>query len=68
MEKLESEYDIMSKTEKKKLAPINDHITNDFAEMLHKRLDQLENHNSKLEQDLKRFKDNVKYILLCILN
>lgn len=45
--------------EKKKLLPITDHITNDFAEILHKRLEQLENHNSKLETDLKHLKDSV---------
>lgn len=61
MEKIESGFDIMNRSiEKKKLSPITDHITNDFAEMLHKRLEQLENHNSKLESDLKHFKDNVK--------
>lgn len=46
--------------EKKKLLPITDHITNDFAEMLQKRLAQLENHNSKLENDLKCLEENVK--------
>lgn len=64
MEKIESSYDIMNRTlEKKKLIPITDHITNDFAEMLHKRLEQLENHNTKLEKDLKYLGDNVKYAL-----
>lgn len=61
MEKIESSYQIMNQTlEKKKLLPITDHITNDFAEMLHKRLEQLESHNSKLEKDLKYLEDNVK--------
>jgi len=61
MEKIESTYDIMNRTlEKKKLLPITDHITNDFAEMLHKRLEQLESHNSKLENDLKHLENNVK--------
>lgn len=61
MDKIESNYDLINRTlEKKKLAPISDHITNDFAEMLHKRLEQLENHNSKLEKDLKILGDNVK--------
>lgn len=61
MEKIESSYDIINRTlEKKKLLPITDHITNDFAEMLHKRLEQLESHNSKLEKDLKYLEDNVK--------
>ncbi|VVC24324.1 Hypothetical protein CINCED_3A002272 [Cinara cedri] len=59
MEKIESSYDIMSRTlERKKLLPITDHITNDFAEMLHKRLEQLESHNSKLEKDLKYLENN----------
>lgn len=53
--------------EKKKLLPISDTVTNDFAEMLHKRLEQLENHNSKLEKDLKYLEDNVN-IVLYILN
>lgn len=66
MEKVESNYDIdiMNRTlEKKKLLPITDHITNDFAEMLHKRLEQLESHNSKLKIDLKLLEDNVKYFI-----
>jgi len=61
MEKIESSYEVMNRTlEKKKLLPITDHITNDFAEMLHKRLEQLESHNSKLENDLKHLENNVK--------
>lgn len=61
MEKIESSFDMMNRTlEKKKLLPINDHITNDFTEMLHKRLEQLESHNSKLENDLKCLEDRVK--------
>jgi len=65
MEKIESNYNIRIRTlEKKKLLPITDHITNDFAEMLHKRLEQLESHNSKLEKDLKCLEVNVKIILL----
>lgn len=61
MEKIETSYDIMNRTlEKKKLLPITDHITNDFAEMLQKRLEQLESHNSKLKTDLKLLEDNVK--------
>lgn len=64
MDKIESSYDVMNRTlEKKKLIPITDHITNDFAEMLHKRLEQLENHNTKLEKDLKYLGDNVKYVV-----
>lgn len=64
MDKIESSYDVMNRTlEKKKLIPITDHITNDFAEMLHKRLEQLENHNTKLEKDLKYLEDNVKYVV-----
>lgn len=65
MGKIESSYDIINRTlEKKKLIPImTDHITNDFAEMLHKRLEQLENHNAKLEKDLKYLGDNVKCVL-----
>lgn len=46
--------------EKKKLLGTPDHITNDFAEVLQKRLNQLETHNSKLEADLKTLEDNVK--------
>lgn len=49
--------------EKKKLLPITDHITNDFAEILQKRLEQLEGHNSKLEKDLKCLKDNVRNVI-----
>lgn len=61
MDKIESNCDIINRTlEKKKLASISNHITTDFAEMLHKRLEQLENHNSKLEKDLKHLEDNVK--------
>lgn len=61
MDKIESSYDIKNRTlEKKKLLPITDHITNDFAEMMHKRLEQLESHNSKLERELKYLEDNVK--------
>lgn len=64
MEKIESGYDIINRSiEKKKLLPITDHITSDFAEMLHKRLEQLESHNSKLEMDLKHLKDSVKNII-----
>lgn len=65
MEKVESSYDIMKRNmEKKKLLPITDNVTNNFAEMLQKRLEQLENHNSKLEIDLKKLEDNVKIIIL----
>lgn len=65
MEKVESSYDIMKRNmEKKKLLPITDNVTNNFAEMLQKRLEQLENHNSKLEIDLKKLEDNVKIIVL----
>lgn len=61
VEKFESNYDSINRTiEKKKLVPITDHITADFAEMLHKRLEQLETHNSKLEKDLLCLEDNVK--------
>jgi len=64
MENVESNYNIRNRTlEKKKLLPITDHITNDFAEMLHKRLEQLESHNSKLENDLKHVENNVKNVL-----
>lgn len=64
MDKIESSYDIMNRTlEKKKLLPITDHITNDFVEMLHKRLEQLENHNTNLEKDLKYLGENVKNVL-----
>lgn len=61
MEKIETSYNIMNRTlEKKKLLSTSDHITNDFAEVLQKRLNQLETHNFKLEADLKTLKDNVK--------
>jgi len=61
MEKIETSYNIMNRTlEKKKLLGTSDHITNDFAEVLQKRLNQLETHNSKLETDLKTLEDNVK--------
>jgi len=61
MEKIETSYNIMNRTlEKKKLLSTSDHITNDFAEVLQKRLNQLETHNSKLEADLKTLEDNVK--------
>lgn len=60
MEKIETNYNTMNqKLEKKKLLGTSDNVTNDFVEMLHKRLDQLEIHNSKLETDLKTLKDNV---------
>lgn len=69
MEKVESSYDIMKRNmEKKKLLPITDNVTNNFAEMLHKRLEQLESHNSKLEIDLKILEDNVKNNFIYILN
>lgn len=70
MEKIESSYDSINRTvEKRKLLPITNHITNDYTEILHKRLEQLENHNSKLETDLKHLKDSVnKYILNRIKN
>lgn len=76
MEKIESNYDTINRTlEKKKLLPITDHITNDFAEMLQKRLEQLENHNSKLEKDLMCLEENVnsrnyeiKYIVSKLVN
>ncbi|KAL5243233.1 hypothetical protein ACI65C_010643 [Semiaphis heraclei] len=59
MEKIETSYNIMNRTlEKKKLLSTSDHITNDFAEVLQKRLNQLETHNFKLEADLKTLKDN----------
>jgi len=61
MEKIETSYNMMNRTlEKKKLLSTPNHITNDFAEMLQKRLNQLETHNSKLEADLKTLEDNVK--------
>lgn len=61
MGKIESSFDMMNRAlEKKKLLPITDHITNDFTEMLHKRLEQLESHNSKLEKDLNCLEDRVK--------
>lgn len=70
MEKIETSYNTLNQTlEKKKLLVTSDHITNDFAEVLHKRLHQLETHNSKLEADLKHLEDNVKKhnnITLCI--
>uniref|UniRef100_A0A2H8TX52 Leucine zipper transcription factor-like protein 1 n=3 Tax=Melanaphis sacchari TaxID=742174 RepID=A0A2H8TX52_9HEMI len=43
---------------KKKLLDTFDHISSDFVEVLHKRLNQLETHNSKLEADLKTLEDN----------
>ncbi|XP_026806652.1 leucine zipper transcription factor-like protein 1 isoform X2 [Rhopalosiphum maidis] len=60
MEKIETNYNIMNRTlEKKKLLGSSDHyITNDFVEILHKRLNQLETHNSKLEADLKDLEEN----------
>ncbi|XP_060854068.1 leucine zipper transcription factor-like protein 1 [Rhopalosiphum padi] len=60
MEKIETNYNIMNRTlEKKKLLGSSDHyITNDFVEVLHKRLNQLETHNSKLEADLKDLEEN----------
>lgn len=67
MEKIESNYDMMNRIlEKKKLLPISEHVTNDFAEMLRYRLEQLENHNSKLKTDLKLLEENVK-CLICIV-
>jgi len=67
MQKIETSYKIMNQTiEKKKLLVAADHITNDFAEVLHKRLNQLETHNSKLEADLKTLDDNVNKNNLCI--
>lgn len=64
MEKIECNYRAMDRTfEKKKLLPITDYITNDFAEILQKRLEQLEGHNSKLEKDLKCLKDNVRNVI-----
>jgi len=60
MEKIETNYNTMNrKLEKKKLLGTSDNITKDFVEVLHKRLDQLETHNSKLEADLKTLEDNV---------
>lgn len=65
MEKIDSSYDIMNRTlEKKKLLPLTDYITNDFAEILHKRLEQLESHNFKLENDLKHLEINVKLFFI----
>ncbi|XP_015366000.1 PREDICTED: leucine zipper transcription factor-like protein 1 isoform X2 [Diuraphis noxia] len=59
MEKIEISNNIMNRTlEKKKLLNTSDYITNDFAEVLQKRLNQLESHNSKLEADLKTLEDN----------
>ncbi|KAF0758853.1 leucine zipper transcription factor-like protein 1 [Aphis craccivora] len=59
MEKIETNYNTMNrKLEKKKLLGTSDNITKDFVEVLHKRLDQLETHNSKLEADLKTLEDN----------
>lgn len=64
MEKIECNYKTLNRTlEKKKLLPITDHITNDFAEILQKRLEQLESHNFKLEKDLKCLKDNVRNVI-----
>ena len=63
METIETSYYVMNRTlEKKKLLGTPDHITNDFANVLQKRLNQLETHNSKLEADLKTLEDNVKKI------
>lgn len=63
MEKIETSSNMMNRAlEKKKLLSTHDHITNDFAEVLQKRLNQLETHNSKLEADLKTLEDNVKEI------
>ncbi|XP_050432510.1 leucine zipper transcription factor-like protein 1 isoform X1 [Adelges cooleyi] len=59
VEKYKSDYNLTRRlAEKKKLAPINDCVTNDFAEMLHKRLEQLESHNCKLQNDFKCLEDN----------
>ncbi|XP_022166730.1 leucine zipper transcription factor-like protein 1 isoform X2 [Myzus persicae] len=59
MEKIETSSNMMNRAlEKKKLLSTHDHITNDFAEVLQKRLNQLETHNSKLEADLKTLEDN----------
>lgn len=62
MEKIESHSTMHRVLDKKKLLPMTDHITNDFAEMLHKRLEQLESHNFKLEKDLKCLEDNVRNV------
>jgi len=63
MEKIETSYNVMNPTlEKKKLLGTPDHITSDFADVLQKRLNQLETHNSKLEADLKNLEENVKEI------
>lgn len=67
MEKIESRNTMYSVLDKKKLVPMTGHITNDFAEMLHKRLEQLESHNFKLEKDLKCLEDNVRNVF-CELN
>lgn len=61
MEKIESNNTMRHVFDKKKLLPMTDHITNDFAEILHKRLEQLESHNFKLEKDIKCLEDNVRY-------
>ncbi|XP_025191856.1 leucine zipper transcription factor-like protein 1 isoform X1 [Melanaphis sacchari] len=59
MEKIETNYNTMNRTlNKKKLLDTFDHISSDFVEVLHKRLNQLETHNSKLEADLKTLEDN----------
>lgn len=62
MEKIETSYNEMKRTLEKKKLLGTDHITCDFAEVLQKRLNQLETHNSKLEADLKTLEDNVKEI------
>lgn len=62
MEKIETSYNKMKQTLEKKKLLGTDHITSDFAEVLQKRLNQLETHNSKLEADLKTLEDNVKEI------
>ncbi|KAL4122048.1 hypothetical protein QTP88_014453 [Uroleucon formosanum] len=58
MEKIETSYNKMKQTLEKKKLLGTDHITSDFAEVLQKRLNQLETHNSKLEADLKTLEDN----------
>ncbi|XP_050542682.1 leucine zipper transcription factor-like protein 1 isoform X2 [Daktulosphaira vitifoliae] len=59
VEKYKSQYNVINQlATKKKLIPIRDQISNDFADMLHKRLEQLESDNCKLLNDLKYLKDS----------